>query len=201
MLIWAFMGRWTRKQSNNGWFSCCVETHTHISRQRNCQGLNPMPFSATTKRFSFYKISEAWHPTMARSYEEPWFYYHVPPSCHFISVMTHRLSIYTTNCIESGWGPSQSQTGPAVHLGKRRWLNWLGRVRCISVSPPWQTGCCLLVAHLTRFPPFLPCLPQVWEKAGWCASPRFGTFSPTRYVAERCGWLRAWATDGLGNVG
>lgn len=44
---------------------------------------------------------------------------HVPLPCHFISVMTHRFSIYATNCIEAGRGPSQSQAVPAVHLGKR----------------------------------------------------------------------------------
>ena len=43
--------------------------------------------------------------------------------------MTHRFSIYATNCIEAGLGPSQSQAGPAVHLGKRRWLNRLGRAK------------------------------------------------------------------------
>lgn len=61
---------------------------------------------------------------------------HGPLSCHFISVMTHRFSIYATNCIEAGCGPSQSQAGPAVHLGKRRWLNRLGRAGRDSVSLP-----------------------------------------------------------------
>lgn len=47
---------------------------------------------------------------------------HVSASCHFISVMTHRFSIYATNCIASGCRPNQSQLQPSVHLGKPRSL-------------------------------------------------------------------------------
>lgn len=121
----------------------CEFGETYASRDRaiatgSIQGLFHHQLKGISAVFeTFLDLGKA---TMASSYEEPWFCYHVPPSCHFISVMTHRFSIYATNFIEDGCGPSQSQAGPAVHLGKRRWLNWLGRARSVSLSPTWQTG-------------------------------------------------------------
>lgn len=174
-----------------------------IKRQRNCHRLVSRPYSPTTSR-NFNNLAFLKHFRMLatnrgqklrRTLTLP--QYHVPLSCHFISVMTHRFSIYARNCIEAGRGPSQSQAGPAVHLGKRRWLNWLGGG---GGGGEFQTWFSLLAPHLSGFPPFFPHLPQGWEEAGGCASPRFGGFSPLRYVTKRCGWLRAGATDGLGNV-
>ncbi len=196
------MGRWARNQSNNNCVSCCVcGRDTRIERAWNYHRLDLRPFSPPTSR-NFSDLAFLKHFTLLAPNHGQKLWrtlilpqYHVPLSCHFISVMTHRFSIYATNCIEAGCGPSQSQAGPAVHLGKRWWLNWLGRARRISVVPPRQTGHSLQTAHLTDFPPFFPGLSQGWEEAGGCVSPRFGTFSPTR-----CGWLRAGATDGPGSM-
>lgn len=70
---------------------------------------------------------------------------HVSPSCHFISVMTHRFSIYATNCIASGCGPNQSQPRPSVHLGKPRSL-CRAAGKSFLFPHPNQTGCSLLAA-------------------------------------------------------
>lgn len=82
--------------------------------------------------------------------------YHVPLSCHFISVMTHRFSIYATNCIGAGCWPSQSHAGPAVHLGKRRWLKmtWKSKENFRFTAPTNRKQ----PASLTGFPALLPCV-------------------------------------------
>lgn len=80
-----------------------------------------------------------------------------------------------------------------MHFGKRWWLNWLGKARSISVSSTWQTQCSPLAVHKVFHHSSLG-----WEETGGWDSPRFGTFSPMRYVAERHPWLRAESTDGLG---
>lgn len=156
MLIWAFMGRRTRNQSVCLVVVCAMWGDIlRIKWQWNCHKLDSMPFSpSTSKNFTDLAFLKHFRILAPNHGQKLWrtlilLQYHVPLSCHFISVMTHRFSIYATNCIEAGCGPSQSQDGPAVHLGKRRRLKWLGRARRIFVSPPWQTGSSLLATHLT----------------------------------------------------